>query len=193
MQVLNQTRCTGSTAGGNGRTRVRVINYAIYDSRGLWLAKKLRSLWNAGCDVAIIYSLSTRPVLSVLRNGSGRGPIPMRQSVITNSSREIVKYNHSKWMSIAGNWGGSTASYVTFGGASNWSTSAFYNDEQMQQINAYSTARAHLLNFNRTWAQGSSHAPGFGIKGSEGRLLPPGNSNTIPWGKGAFKYLSPNG
>ncbi len=193
MQVLNQTRCTGSTAGGTGRTKIRIIQYAIYDARGLWLAKKLRSLWNAGCDVAIIYSLSTRPVLSILRNGSGRGAIPMRQSVITNKKRQIVKYNHSKWMAIAGNWGSSTASYVTFGGASNWSNAAFYNDEQMQQINAYGTARAHLLNFNRTWSQGSSHAPGFGSKGSEGRLLPPGYSNTIPWGQGAFKYLSPNG
>ena len=191
MQVLNQTRCTGSTAGGNGRTKIRVINYAIYDSRGVWLAKKLRSLWNAGCDVAIIYSLSTRPVLGILRNGSGRGAIPMRQSVITNGRREIVKYNHSKWMSIAGNWHNSTASYVTLSGASNWSTAAFSNDEQMQQISAYTTARAHLLNFNKTWAQKTSHAPGFGIKGSEGRLLPPGN--TIPWGKGAFKYLNPNG
>ncbi len=191
MQVLNQTRCTGSAAGSTGRTTIRVIQYAIYDNRGVWLAKKLRGLWNAGCDVKIIYSISTRPVLAILRNGSGRGAIPMRQSVITNGKREIVKYNHSKWMTIAGNWGSSTASYVTFSGAANWSNAAFYNDEQMQQINAYGTARAHLLNFNKTWAQGSSHNPGFGIKGSEGRLLPPGN--TIPWGKGAFKYMNPNG
>ena len=194
MQVLNQTRCTGSTAGTNGRTKIRIVQYAIYDARGVWLAKKLRSLWNAGCDVSIIYAISTRPVLGILRNGSGRGAIPMRQSVITNGKREIVKYNHSKWMTIAGNWGSSTASYITFAGAANWSNAAFYNDEQMMQINAYSTARAHLLNFNRTWSQGSSHAPGFGIKPrAENRLLPPGNSNQIPWGKGAFKYLSPNG
>ncbi len=25
--------------------------------------------------------------------------------VITNGKRDIVKYNHSKWMTIAGNWG----------------------------------------------------------------------------------------
>ena len=191
MHILNQTRCTGSSAGTNGRTKIRIIQYAMYDTRGVWLAKKLRSLWSAGCDVAIIYAISTRPVLGILRNGSGRGAIPMRQSVITNRKREIVKYNHSKWMAIAGNWGGSPAAYVTFAGAANWSNAAFSNDEQMQQINAYSTARGHMLNFNKTWAQGSSHAPGFGIKGSEGRLLPPGN--TIPWGKGVFKHLNPNG
>jgi hypothetical protein len=193
MKLLDRTRCTGSTAGGNGRTRIRITQYAIYDARGVWLAKKLRSLWNAGCDIQIIYSISTRPVLSILRNGSGRGAIPMRQSVITNSKREIVKYNHSKWITVAGNWGGSTNSYVTFSGAANWSNAAFANDEQMQQVVGYGMARSHLLNFAKTWSQRSSHAPGYGIKGSEGRLLPPGNSNTIPWGKGAFKYLSPNG
>ena len=47
--------------------------------------------------------------MSILRNGSGRGPIPVRQSVITNSRREIVKYNHSKWMTITGRYGGATA------------------------------------------------------------------------------------
>ena len=193
MQVLNPTQCTGSSAGGNGRTQIRIIQYAFYDTRGIWLAKKLRGLWNAGCDIKIIYSLSTRPILAILRSGSGRGAIPMKQSVITNRRREIVKYNHSKWMTIAGNWNGSRAAYITFSGASNWSTSAFYNDEQMQQISSYGATRAHNLNFNRTWAQRSSHNPGYGIKGSEGRLLPPGYSNTIPWGQGAFKYLNPNG
>jgi hypothetical protein len=191
MQALNQVRCAGATAGGSSRTQIRIIQYAIYDNRGVWIAKKLRSLWNAGCNVQIIYAIATRPVLQILRNGSGRGAIPMRQSVITNGQREIVKYNHSKWMTIAGNWGSSTGNYVTFTGSANWSSAAFGNDEQMQQIVDYNTARAHLANFGRTWAQRSSHAPGYGIKGSEGRLTPQGNS--VPWGQGAFKYLSPEG
>ncbi|MCW2846873.1 MAG: hypothetical protein JWR90_847 [Marmoricola sp.] len=191
MQALNPTRCLGSTTGGSTRTKIRIIQYAIYDPRGVWLSKKLRALWNAGCDVAIIYTLATRPVLQILRNGSGRGPIPMKQSVITNSHREIVKYNHSKWVTIAGNWGPSTASFVTFAGSANWSNAAFNNDEQMQQTSGLAAARAHLINFNRTWAQGSSHSPGYGVKPKEARYIPQGNS--IPWGKGAFKYLNPNG
>ena len=40
-----------------------MINYAIYAARGEWIAQKLRSLWHAGCDVSIIYSVTTRPVL----------------------------------------------------------------------------------------------------------------------------------
>src|SRR5665811_1962927 len=69
MQALSQVRCAGATAGGSSRTQIRII-----------------------------YAIATRPVLQILRNGSGRGAIPMKQSVITNGRREIVKYNHSKWM-----------------------------------------------------------------------------------------------
>src|SRR6476620_5522651 len=83
MQMLNRTRCLGA-ATGSGRTRIRIIQYAIYDTRGVWLAKKLRRLWNSGCDVAMIYSVSTRSVMGILRSRSGRGAIPVRQSVTTN-------------------------------------------------------------------------------------------------------------
>ena len=56
-----QTPCAARPPpGGSGRTRVRAINYAIYDTAGCLLAKKFRSLWNAGCNVKIIYSVSTR-------------------------------------------------------------------------------------------------------------------------------------
>lgn len=62
----------------------------------------------------------------------------------------------------------------------------------MQQIVNYGITHDHMLNFNRTWSQGSSQAPGYGDKSSgEGRLVPSGN--TIPWGTGAYEYLNPDG
>ncbi len=191
MQALNQTRCTGATSGGTsaGRTRIRIIQYAIYDTRGLWLSKKLRALWQAGCDVRIIYSLATRPVLSILRSTSGRGAIPMKQSVIRNRRGEIVKYNHSKYMTITGNWGGSTGSWISHSGSANWSNAAFYADEQMQQINGYGTARQFLVNFDQTWRQRTSRAPSFRGSSREARLA----SNQIAFGKGEYKHLTPYG
>jgi hypothetical protein len=193
MQSLNATRCTGATSGGNsaGRTRIRVIQYAIYDDRGLWLSKKLRSLWNAGCDVQIIYALATRPVLSILRSGSGRGPVPMKQSVIKNRRGEIVKYNHSKWMTITGHYGSSRGAWMTFTGSANWSNVAFTSDEQMELISSYGTARAHLLNFTKTWRQKTSRQPSSTGVGAAMRGLPAGNY--IPFGQGAYKYLNPYG
>jgi phosphatidylserine/phosphatidylglycerophosphate/cardiolipin synthase-like enzyme len=193
MQSLDLARCTGATSGGTsaGRTRIRVIQYAIYEDRGLWLSKKLRALWNAGCDVQIIYALATKPVLSILRNRSGRGPIPMKQSVIKNRRGEIVKYNHSKWMTITGHYGSSRGAWITFTGSANWSNIAFTSDEQMELIANYPTARAHLLNFAKTWRQKTSRKPSFTGGGAEARTLPAGNY--IPFGRGIYKYLNPYG
>ncbi len=199
MRMLNQVSCTGATEGGtaSGRTKIRIINYSIYGDRGVWIAKKLRRLWSSGCDIMMIYSVSSRPVMSILRNGSGRGPIPVRQSVITNGKREIVKYNHSKWMTITGNYGGNRGAFVTMSGSANWSLFAFSGDEQVQTIQSRPQALRHNSVFNTTWKQGSSHAPGFGIKGQEGRMAERLWLRSIPneptWGKGIYKYLTPEG
>jgi hypothetical protein len=198
MRLLSGVSCTNAGVGTPGnRTRIRIINYSIYGNRGVWIAKRLRQLWNAGCDIKMIYSVSSRPVISILRNGSGRGRIPLRQSVITNSKREIVKYNHSKWLTISGNWKGQPGQYVTMSGSANFSLFAFTGDEQLQTIvNKYQALR-HNATFNTTWNQGSSHNPGFGIKGSEGRVTEAARIASIPeeptWGKGIYKYLGPDG
>jgi len=180
MRMLNRTSCAG-------HTKIRIIQYAIYGSRGTYLAKKLRSMWSRGCDIRIIYAVSSRPVISILRNASGRGRIPMKQSVITNRRREIVKYNHSKWMTIMGPQGSYTQS-----GSANWSDFAFTGDEQMQEIKSRFQASRHNAVFDVTWRQRSSHPPMYGKKGHEGRIMwdiPPQPT----FGKGIYKYLSPNG
>lgn len=188
MQMLNKVACTG-VAGGNGRTRIRIINYSIYDTRGTWIAKKLRSLWQAGCDIKIIYSLTTRPVLGIIRNGSGRGAIPIKQSIVLNREREIVKYNHSKYMTIAGNYGGNPNAFVTLAGSSNWSNIGLTSDEQMMQTAGYGTARSFMLNFDTTWAQGTSRAPTFAPV-AEQRGLP---SEQPAFGRGQLKYMNAYG
>jgi hypothetical protein len=86
MRELNKVACRT----GSNRTRIRIIQYSIYGDRGVYIAKKLRQLWNNGCDVKMIYALGTRPVMAILRNGSGRGAIPVRQSVITGKGRVIT-------------------------------------------------------------------------------------------------------
>ena len=190
MQALSTVRCLGATSGGdaNRRTRIRVIQYAIYGTRGTWIAKRLRSLWNAGCNVRIVYAVSSRPVLSMLRSRSGRGPVPMKQSVIKNSSGEIVKYNHSKWMTITGSVGTSTGAWMVMPGSANWSNLALSSDEQMQQISSYGYTRAYLAAFEKTWKQRSSRPPRLARTTAGGRLLP-----TVPeqpvFGQGIYRYL----
>ncbi len=194
---LNAVSCRGATTGsGSGRTMIRIIQYAMYADRGVWIAKKLRYLWEAGCDIAIIYSVISRPVLSILRRSSGRGPVPMRQSVVKDPWGNLVKYNHSKWMTITGNWHHSTASYMTFSGSANWADPAFGGDEQMQRILNRTIALRHLGAFAKTWRQRTSRAPGSGRVQSFGRTVGVPTSD-IPedlpeepvFGEGIYRYL----
>ena len=147
----------------------------------------------------MIYAVSSRPSISILRNGSGRGPIPLRQSVITNSKREIVKYNHSKWMTITGNWGGrSPAQYVTMSGSANFSLFASAGDEQVQTIlSSRLPGGAPQRRVQHTWSAEELARTGYGIKGSEGRMAERAVAAEHPegatWGKGIYKYLTPEG
>jgi len=198
MRVLRNVHCTGTTSGGDRwhRTQIRVIQYALYNSRGAWIAKRLKRLWNAGCNIKIIYGVTSRPVLSILRSRAGRGPIPVRQSVVRNGIGQIIKYNHSKWMTITGHYGSSTRAYLVFSGSSNWGNLAFSSDEQMQQISSYQHARQHRAAFGKTWKQRSSRRPRAGAVYSFGRVLPGAAvpaEEQIPeepvFGEGIYKYL----
>jgi phosphatidylserine/phosphatidylglycerophosphate/cardiolipin synthase-like enzyme len=198
MRVLQNVHCTGTTAGGDRghHTQIRVIQYALYNSRGAWIAKRLKRLWNAGCNIKIIYAVTSRPVLSILRSRAGRGPIPVRQSVIRNGLGQIVKYNHSKWMTVTGHYGSSTRAYIVFSGSSNWGDLAFSSDEQMQQISSYRHTSQHLAAFAKTWKQRSSRKPRAGRVYPFARVLPGTGvpaEEQIPeepvFGEGIYKYL----
>jgi len=198
MRALKKVRCKGTIRGGDSkhRTQIRVIQYAIYNTRGAWIAKKLKRLWNAGCNVKVIYAVSSRPVLAILRSRAGRGPIPVRQSAVKNAYGELVKYNHNKWMSITGRYGSSRRAYLVFTGSSNWGNLAFTSDEQMQLIRSYRHTRQYMTGFTKTWKQRTSRRSGSARVYSFGRMLPGAADpvdETIPeepvFGEGIYKYL----
>jgi hypothetical protein len=196
LQALSQVQCTGAGSGGvNGRTRIRVIQYAIYETRGNAIAKRLRQLWNAGCNVGVIYSVTSRPVLAILRSHSGRGPVPMRQSVIKNGAGDVVKYNHSKWVAISGNYGGSPSTWTVVNGSSNWSNFAYGCDEQMQQIYGAGWVSPYFSTWDYTWRQKSSRPPMAGGNASGAREA--AALRAIPeqptFGRGIYKYMTAGG
>lgn len=166
-----------SCAGGR---RIRVVQYALYDTRGIEIAQRLRRLWNDGCNVRIIYSISSRNVLKILRAKSGRGPVPMKQSTIKNRRGKVKKYNHSKWVAVGDR---------VQAGSSNWSDSTFNNDEQIQE---FSGASAYLAAFDKTWRQKSSHNPPS-FKTRKGARMIDRMPAEPQWGKGELKFLTPEG
>ncbi len=195
MQILKRVACTraGSGANRNGRTRIRIIQYAMYGDRGVWIAKKLRNLWGRGCDIKIIYGVTSRPVLQVLRNRSGRGAVPMRQSATRNGRGELTRYNHSKWMTVTGRWAPSRSNWITFTGSANWSLPAFGSDEQMQRVHSRRQTLPYLRAFNATWRQRTSKRPPGGRVLANARTIPvAGVPEDAPtWGEGSYRYMAP--
>ena len=119
--------------------------------------------------------------------------MPVKQSGTRNGSGEIVKYNHSKWMTITGRWNGRAGQFITFNGSANWALPAFGSDEQMQRIRSQAVAAQHLQAFATTWKQGTSHRPPGGRFASFGRTTAtPGVPEDAPtWGQGIYRYMTP--
>lgn len=188
---------TPHCVGSWGRTKIRVINYALYEQRGQDMANELRRLWNAGCDVAVIFSIASKPVRSTLLNPAGRGRIPTKQSAIKDSRGNFLKYNHSKWLYISGWWRDAYSpsgtaqpsaparmTTISWIGSSNWSDLPTTSDEQIQRIEGPNSLPAV---FTKTWNQGSSKTAGFGRPIPGGAFY--GEPDEPTPGSGVYKLL----
>lgn len=132
MQLLNQVKCKGATNTASKRTRLRIAPDVIRTDRGMRLAKKLRTLWNRGCDVKIGYTVVGIDIGRYLRAPGGRGPVPMKHLVQDfNGDGQFDNYFHLKAMSIVGNVGGKRGNYVVLNGSANWSGLAAASDENL--------------------------------------------------------------
>jgi hypothetical protein len=84
---------------------IRIGMYAWFDNRGDYLAREVRRKWNHGCSVRIVYSVLNSKVKRILYDPSGRGRIPMRRVVrIDELTRQVVDYNHSKYLAMSGTY-----------------------------------------------------------------------------------------
>jgi hypothetical protein len=131
-QLLDKIRCRNATNTKSHRTRIRIAPDVIRQSRGMDLAKKVRSLWDQGCDIRIGYTVVGIDVGRMLRNPSGRGPVPMKHLVQDfDGDGEFDNYFHLKSMSVVGNIGGDRGGYALLNGSANWSGLARVSDENL--------------------------------------------------------------
>lgn len=132
MNELNKITCKGATGGTGvaGRTRIRIAQDAIINERGIRLAKKLRDLWQRGCNIRIVYALLGSQARYVVRHTS-RGPIPHQQIVSDfNADGVYDRYLHAKIMTVSGRYGKDSSARVAWQGSENWSGLAKLSDEQ---------------------------------------------------------------
>ena len=188
LQALAPVRCTGAVnAAKGGRTIIKIAMYAWYQTRGQWLAKRVRQLWNEGCQVQIVFAISSDPVKKILYSPSGRGRIPMRQILLTNKKHVPIYYLHDKWVTITGNYAGDPSNSVSFQGSFNFADLGFTSDEQFQMIRGRATYNRFARDFTLLWKDRQARAPSpiSKIPTIEGRY----SQDDLRLGTGVYRYM----
>jgi phosphatidylserine/phosphatidylglycerophosphate/cardiolipin synthase-like enzyme len=138
LAELKRVSCTGTTGNaGNGkhRTVIRIAIAGWFDAYGNDIARRVRALWDQGCDIRIITTLAGRGVNQALKNPRGRGPVPVRQLTFDPNEDGIPeRYLHMKNIAISGVFGGDHSAHVLITGSPNWSTRAQRSDEILFRI-----------------------------------------------------------
>jgi phosphatidylserine/phosphatidylglycerophosphate/cardiolipin synthase-like enzyme len=133
-RALTAVRCTGARDGAGiaGRTVIRVAMFGATGPRGLYLARKLRMLDNAGCRVEVILAKPGREVIKEMRRPGPNGGITVHDS---RYDRDLDgrpdKYVHLKTMTISGHWRGDRSAWVVYTGSQNWFTRSQTHDSEL--------------------------------------------------------------
>ncbi|MGZ4783560.1 MAG: phospholipase D-like domain-containing protein [Oryzihumus sp.] len=132
LNELNKVRCAGATGGTGiqGHTSIRIAMTAMHGSRGLAIAQRLRTMWDRGCNIRLVYTLLGNKTRDLFRQKTGRGPLPMKQIVQDFDGDGVYdRYLHMKAMAISGVYAGDTSTNVTWMGSSNWTALSLNSDE----------------------------------------------------------------
>jgi phosphatidylserine/phosphatidylglycerophosphate/cardiolipin synthase-like enzyme len=163
MGILNKVRCTGAAASlkTGGRTVIRADNARISGRRGHYIARKLISLWGAGCDIRIMHASVDRDLRTIMNTRTRRGLIPARSDGFDYDNDGLLDmYTHQKMFTIKGNWGGNPKSNILVTGSPNWADIAFHGDEIMIRVlNAPRLVNQWNRNFTYIWDNHSRRAP----------------------------------
>ena len=181
-------------AGVTHATVIRVGMYVFGGSRGTWMAKRLRKLWNEGCDVAIVYGFTSPRALSILNSPSGRGRIPMKQAMKVENGKPY-RYLHNKYVAVRGMYDGQWAD-VVWAGSTNFSNLGFHADDMTVQTSspmpiAEAVTQAYFDDFKITWNGRDVHAPHAGVANPEQRLggAKPSQKLRAPLGQGYYSEI----
>jgi phosphatidylserine/phosphatidylglycerophosphate/cardiolipin synthase-like enzyme len=174
LDVLNNVRCTGMSAGygSGGRTVVRIEQWGWSAGR-LDIARRAWQLHDQGCKVSVIFNgFNAGPkVLQVLlRRSSRTGQMAVYNAAIdTNGNGRRDKYMHHKVLMVNGRWFGQSKKVVYTGSANFTSTALLANNEIMMRVLDNRTYDAYNSNFNyirNNWTKRITKAPPIPVTSS---------------------------
>ncbi|MBK8461001.1 MAG: phospholipase D-like domain-containing protein [Micropruina sp.] len=158
--ILSNIRCTGVASGygtypsspTKSRTQVRVSMFQWSKARN-YLARKLKELNNAGCDVKVIMSkLDWDPeVASILLAPGGKyGNIEIKNADIdTDKDANLEYFVHNKYILVNGKYLSDSSSKLVFTGSANFTRSALrYSNELGVKVDSAATHKSYKANFD---------------------------------------------
>ena len=169
-------------------TVIRVGMYVFGGSRGTWMAKRIRSLWDHGCNVSIIYGFMSDRALSILYSRSGRGRIPMKQAMKVENGLPY-RYLHDKFVAVSGVYDGRPGSSIVWAGSTNFSNLGFSADDVTVRSMIPAVTRAYFADWAITWRGPDVHKPRAGISNPEQRGTLPSQKLRAPLGQGYYVNL----
>ena len=159
MTMLNRVHCKNAMKGygtKTHRTIVRVVMHAWNESRGLYLAQKIRSLYAQGCDVRLMYGFAGESVRNTFASKTPRGYIPVHTTGYdTNEDGFIDLYTHQKELLISGSYGKSRGVKMVVTGSSNWNPEGLKGDEEILSMKFAGAYRQYTNNFQFMWTKKS--------------------------------------
>jgi hypothetical protein len=148
LTTLRTISCTGARGAGIGGHSVININmHAWFGSRGLAIAREVRSLYNHGCHVRILYGFMSFGVYRILHAGTG-SRMSVRRTVFSHNGFTAYLYSHFKNIAVSGNVAGVPDARVSWTGSNNFTNDGTHFDEVMLRISSARVYDAYVRHFN---------------------------------------------
>ncbi|MBV6727394.1 phospholipase D-like domain-containing protein [Nocardioides daeguensis] len=169
LQRLRRVDCAAPAGFGDGQGHsvVRVNMYAWYAGRGEALARELASMRAEGCDIAVVGSVVSGPVVRILQKAG----IPVRIAdwdwgeKLSTAGDEIVFgarcYSHLKYVTVDGTFRGA-GTHVVWTGSENWSPPGLSSDEVTFEVHDPAVVAAYDAQWHKMFASTRiTHKPGI--------------------------------
>ena len=158
LRALKEVDCKNAKYGNRyHKTVIRYFPDVIRGDRGLAIANRLKTLWNARCDVHVGYTVLSYDAYRVLTSRSGRGRVPIKHMAVDkNRDGQFDLYFHLKALAINGNINGNRAAWRLIQGSANSSGLSTISDENQAIVYASYPAKRYLEHMDYWFA----HSPG---------------------------------
>lgn len=164
IRLLAPVRCKGA-ATPSGRTAIRIDMHAWDGERGAMIARRIKALYDAGCDVRLLVGLIPRSIKSILYASTGRGRVPLRSTGFDTPEVEALDsdydlYSHKKLTMIHGRYGDYTGQRILVTGSSNFQNGGQYGDEIFFRVTAMPNLfMTYMDNWRWLWKYKSHSMP----------------------------------